>query len=76
MDRRDLARVMFRKLLDARVCDVRRQAEQARHDDLIALFRGHAVGRDLSGSQAASARELAAAFPAEWAEALRQGALC
>jgi hypothetical protein len=74
-NRRDLGRAMISKMLDDRVRDVRRQAEQERRENLINLFRSCTVGRHLTGSQAESAMQLAAEFPGEWAEAQRLGPL-
>jgi len=52
-----------------------RAARQEFHANMVEMFRRHAVGCDLTGSQAASAAQLKADFPEAWAEALRQGIL-
>jgi hypothetical protein len=65
------ARAQFQSQMAAKV----REAQQEFHNDMVEMFRRHAVGLNLTGSQAASAAQLKADFPEAWAEALSRGLL-
>jgi hypothetical protein len=65
------ARAHFESQMAAKMAAARREF----HDNMVEMFRRHAVGIVLTGSQAVSALQLTADFPDAWNEATAQGPL-